>query len=55
MNNPKKGVGVKIEGKTAVKVMKVIEKTRRTFSTEVNIAVEEKMDEQIARYKDDGR
>ena len=55
MNNPKKGVGVKITGENAVKVMKVIEKTRRTFSTEVNIAVEEKMDERILKFKDNGK
>lgn len=55
MNNPRKGVGVKITGENAVKVMKVIEKTRRTFSTEVNIAVEEYADKKIVEYKDDGR
>lgn len=55
MTNPSKGVGVKISGKNAVKVLEVIDKTRRTFTTEVNIAVEEKMDEAIHKFKDDGR
>lgn len=53
--DPKKGVSVKIEGKNALKVIKVIEKTHRTFASEVNVAVEEKMDEQIHKFKDDGR
>lgn len=55
ITNPKEGVSVKIEGKNALKVIKVIGKTHRTFASEVNVAVEEKMDERIAKYKDDGR
>lgn len=55
ITNPKDGVSVKVSGKNAVKVLRVIEKTRRTFSNEVNIAVEEKMDERIHQFKDDGR
>lgn len=51
MNNPKKGVGVKITGENAIKVMKVIEKTRRTFTTEVNIAVENHTNQQLKEEK----
>ncbi len=55
MTNPKKGVGVKISGKNSVKVLKVIDKTHRTFASEVNMAVEETMDAKIVKFKDDGR
>ncbi len=55
MTNPKKGVGVKISGKNAVKVLKVIDKTHRTFATEVNIAVEETMDAKIVKFRDNGK
>lgn len=55
ISNAKKGVSVKIEGKNAVKVCKVIEKTHRTFASEVNVAVEEYTDKKIVKYKDDGR
>jgi len=55
ITNAKKGVSVKIEGKNAVKVLKVIDKTHRTFASEVNVAVEHVMDKRIEEYKDDGR
>ncbi len=54
MTNPKKGVGVKITGKNAVKIIKITDKTRRTFATEVNIAVED-YDPKIHKYRDDGK
>ena len=44
MKDPKNGVGVLINGKTAIKLIQIIKKTRRTFTTEVNIAVEEYAD-----------
>jgi hypothetical protein len=55
MTNPKEGVGVRISGKNAVKILKVIDKTHRTFATEVNVAVEEYADKKIHQYKDDGK
>ena len=55
ITNPKEGVSVKIEGKNAVKVLKVIGKTHRTFASEVNVAVEKEMDEAIHKFKDDGK
>lgn len=54
ITNAKKGVSVKIEGKNAVKVLKVINKTHRTFASEVNVAVEEYADQKL-KYKDNGR
>lgn len=55
ITNAKKGVSVKIEGKNAVKVLKVIDKTHRTFASEVNVGIEEYTDKKIKEYKDDGR
>ena len=55
ITNAKKGVSVKIEGKNAIKVLKVIDKTHRTFASEVNVAVEEYADQKITEHKDDGR
>jgi len=55
MTNPKKGVGVKISGKNAVKIIKITNKTHRTFATEVNIGVEEYADKKLAYRRDDGR
>jgi hypothetical protein len=54
MTNPKKGVGVRISGKNAVKIIKITDKTHRTFATEVNIAVEE-YDPKVVRFKDNGK
>ena len=54
IKDAKKGVAVKISGRNAQKVLKVIDKTRRTFASEVNIGVEEYTDKKIAEYKDDG-
>ncbi len=54
MTNPKKGVGVKISGKNSVKIIKITDKTHRTFATEVNLAVEE-YDPKVVYRKDDGR
>lgn len=55
ITNAKKGVSVKIEGRNAVKILKVIDKTHRTFASEVNVGIEEYADEKIRKYKDDGR
>ena len=55
ITNAKKGVSVKIEGKNAIKVLKVIDKTHRTFASEVNVAVEEYADQKIVQYKDNGK
>ena len=55
ITNAKKGVTVKIEGKNALKVLKVIDRTHRTFASEVNVAVEEYADAKIIKYRDDGR
>ena len=55
ITNAKKGVSVKIEGKNAVKILKVIDKTHRTFASEVNVGVEQYADKQIHKYRDDGK
>lgn len=55
ITDAKKGVSVKIEGKNAVKVLKITEKTHRTFASEVNVGIEEYADKKIHQYKDDGR
>ena len=55
MTDPKKGVGVKITGKNAEKIIKIIKKTHRTFATEVNLGVEEYADHKIVQYKDNGK
>lgn len=57
ITNAKKGVSVKIEGRNAVKVLKVIEKTHRTFASEVNVGVEEYCDrhEVLNNKRDNGR
>ena len=52
ITNAKKGVSVKIEGKNALKVLKVIDKTHRTFASEVNVAVEEYADQKITELED---
>lgn len=54
IKDAKKGVAVKIIGRNAQKVLKVIDKTRRTFASEVNIGIEEYADRKIAEYKDNG-
>lgn len=55
ITNAKKGVSVKIEGKNALKILKITDKTHRTFASEVNVGIEEYADDKIRRYKDDGR
>ena len=55
ITNVKKGVAVKISGRNAQKVLKVIDKTRRTFASEVNIGIEEYADKKIIEFRDDGR
>lgn len=55
ITDPKKGVAVRITPDNSKKVIKVIEKTHRTFASEVNVAVEEYADKKIHEYKDDGR
>ncbi len=54
MTNPKKGVGVKISGKNSLKIIKITDKTHRTFATEVNLAVEE-YDPKVVYRRDNGR
>ncbi len=55
MSDPKKGVGVKISGKNAVKIIRITKKTHRTFASEVNVGVEEYADKKLAYRKDDGK
>ncbi len=55
MTDPSKGVGVKISGKNAKKIIKITRKTHRTFASEVNVGVEEYADAKIRHYRDDGR
>jgi len=54
MTDPKKGVGVKISGKNAVKIIKITSKTHRTFASEVNVGIEEYADKKLVQYKDNG-
>ena len=55
IKDAKKGVAVKISGRNAQKMLKVIDKPRRTFASEVNIGIEEYADKKIHEFKDDGR
>ncbi len=55
IKNAKSGVAVKINPENSRKIVKVIEKTHRTFVSEVNVAVEEYADAKIIKYRDDGR
>jgi hypothetical protein len=55
IKDPKHGVAVKILPCNARKVIQVIKKTKRSFASEVNVAVEEQMDAKIVKFKDDGR
>jgi len=55
IKNPKKGVAVKINPQNSKKILKITDKTHRTFATEVNLGVEEYADKKIREYKDDGR
>ncbi len=48
------GVTVMINPANSKKLVRITKKTRRTFSTEVNIAVED-YDPKIVKYKCDGR
>ena len=50
MANPKKGVGVKISGKNSLKIIEITKKTHRTFTTEVNLGIEEYADKKIAEF-----
>ncbi len=54
VKNVKFGVAVKINPKNSKKIVKITDKTRRTFATEVNLAVEE-YDPKVVKYVDDGR
>ena len=55
IKDAKKGVAVKISGRNAQKMLKVIDKTHRTFASEVNVAVEEYADAKIVQYRDNGK
>ncbi len=55
MTNPSKGVGVRITGKNAKKIIKITKKTHRTFASEVNVGVEEYADKKLAYRRDDGK
>jgi hypothetical protein len=55
VKNLKTGVMVKINPSNSKKIVRIIDKTHRTFASEVNVAVEEYIDDKIRRYKDDGR
>jgi predicted nucleic-acid-binding Zn-ribbon protein len=55
MTNPKKGVSVRITGQNATKVLKITDKTHRTFACEVNIAVQEYADDKIVKFRDNGK
>ncbi len=50
----KEGVAVKINATNSKKIVKITDKTHRTFATEVNLAVEE-YDPKIHKYRDDGK
>ncbi len=54
IKNAKSGVAVKINPKNSKKVIRITDKTHRTFATEVNLAVEE-YDPKVIKYKDDGK
>ncbi len=54
VKNVKFGVAVKINPKNSKKIVKITDKTRRTFATEVNMAVED-YDPKVIKYRDDGR
>lgn len=52
MKKSKKAVHlVRITPENSQKVLQVIDKTHRTFATEVNVAVEEQMDERIRKLR----
>ena len=55
IKNKKRGVTVKINHDTSEKVIQVIDITKRSFSAEVNVAVEEYADEKLIQYKDNGK
>ena len=55
IKNPKDGVAVKISGRNALKVLRVTDKTRRTFASEVNIGIEDYTDRKIAEFKGNGK
>ncbi len=54
VKNVKFGVAVKINPKNSKKIVKITDKTRRTFATEVNIAVEV-YHPKVVKYRDNGR
>ncbi len=54
IKNKKRGVTVKINHDTSEKVIQITDKTKRSFSAEVNIAVDEYADVKLAYRKDDG-
>lgn len=55
ITDAKKGVSVKISGQNSRKILKVIDKTHRTFASEVNVGIEEYADKKLAYRKDDGK
>lgn len=54
IKNVKAGVAVKISPCNAGKVAQIIKRTKRTFASEVNMAVEEYADKKIVQFKDNG-
>ncbi len=54
IKDTKKGVAVKINASNSKKIVRITDKTHRTFATEVNLAVEE-YDPKVIKYRDDGK
>lgn len=50
-----KGVIVKINPPNSRKIKRIIEATKRSFSAEVNMGVEQYADKKIVQFKDNGR
>jgi hypothetical protein len=55
VKNVKTGVMVKVNPSNSKKIVRITEKTHRTFAAEVNVGVEQYADKQIHKYKDDGK
>ncbi len=55
IKDAKKGVMVRVSPGNSKKIIKIIEQTRRTFSSEVNFGIEHYADKRIAEYKDNGK
>ena len=55
IKNVDSGVTVKINPSNSRKILKIIAKTKRVFSAEINVGVEEYADKKIVKYKDNGK